>query len=181
MRFESTEIDGLFGLRLDWHGDARGAFARLFCRETFAAQGLAGDFVQASLSVSTTAGTLRGMHFQRAPHAEAKLVRCVRGAIHDVIADLRPDSPTKGRWQAFELRQDGDLALYIPKGCAHGFQTLVDDCEVLYQMDTAYAPGFADGLRHDDPALGITWPRPVTVISDKDRSWPPFRPPGAVG
>ncbi len=172
MRFEATEIAGAFAVRLDWNADARGAFARLFADDDFAAHGLVDRFVQASLSVTREAGTLRGLHFQRAPHAEVKLVRCVRGAIFDVIADLRPASPSYLRWQGFELAQDGDLALYIPEGCAHGFQTLRDDCEVLYQMSARYAPDHADGVRYDDPALGVRWPRPIGVISERDRAWP---------
>jgi dTDP-4-dehydrorhamnose 3,5-epimerase len=175
MRFEPTEIAGLFAVRLTRFADTRGTFARLFCRDTFAAHGLVHSFVQASLSVTHHAGTLRGMHYQRAPHAEVKLVRCVRGTIFDVVADLRPDSPTYLRWQGFELSPESDLALYIPEGCAHGFQTLVDNCEVLYQMSRPYAPSFADGARYDDPALGIAWPRPVTVIAEKDLAWPPIR------
>jgi dTDP-4-dehydrorhamnose 3,5-epimerase len=172
MRFETTTIPGLFAIRLDRHIDARGSFARLFCKQEFAAAGLETVFVQESLSVSRVGGTLRGMHFQRTPDEEVKFVRCIRGAIYDVVADLRPDSPTYRRWQAFELSADGDLAVYIPKGCAHGFQTLVDDVEILYQMTTPYVPAAADGFRFDDNAIGITWPLPVTVIAEKDLSWP---------
>jgi dTDP-4-dehydrorhamnose 3,5-epimerase len=172
MKFATTEIAGLWAVRLEPHEDARGSFARIFCREEFAAHDLVVDFVQASLSVTRLAGTLRGMHYQRPPHAEVKLVRCVRGAIHDVVADLRPASPSYMRWQAFELDQSGDLSLYIPTGCAHGFQTLADDAVVLYQMSAAYAPAYADGFRFDDPALKIAWPRPITSIADKDLAWP---------
>lgn len=174
MLFEPTNIAGLVAIRLERHVDERGSFARLFCRDEFAAQGLTSSFVQASLSVTERAGTLRGMHFQRAPYAEVKFVRCIRGAIHDVVADLRPDSPSYLHWQAFDLSAHGDLSLYIPAGCAHGFQTLQDDCEVLYQMDVPYQPGFADGFRFDDPALGIDWPLPITVIAEKDLEWPPL-------
>ena len=174
MRFEPTTIPGLWAIRLDRYVDDRGSFARLFCRDGFAAHGLEAEFVQESLSVTLRAGTLRGMHYQRQPHAEVKFIRCVRGAIHDVVADLRPDSPTFHQWVGFELSQDSDLALYVPKGCAHGFQTLVDDVEVLYQMSTPYAPVAADGFRYDDSAVGITWPRPVTMIADKDLTWPPL-------
>lgn len=174
MLFEPTNIAGLVAIRLERRVDERGSFARLFCRDEFAAQGLISSFVQASLSVTERAGTLRGMHFQRAPYAEVKFVRCVRGAIHDVVADLRPDSPSYLHWQAFDLSAHRDLSLYIPAGCAHGFQTLQDDCEVLYQMDVPYQPGFADGFRFDDPALGIDWPLPITVIAEKDLEWPPL-------
>ncbi len=175
MRFEPTQIAGLFAVTLTRHADARGSFARLFCRDEFAAHGLADTFVQASLSVTTRAGTLRGMHFQRPPHEEVKLVRCVRGAIFDVVADLRPASPSYLRWQGFELSPASDVALYIPQGCAHGFLTLVEDCEVLYQMSTPHAPDFSGGVRYDDPALGIVWPLPVTLVADKDLAWPPIR------
>jgi dTDP-4-dehydrorhamnose 3,5-epimerase len=171
MQFEMTAIPGLIALRLDWHTDERGAFTRLFDDERFAEHGLPSHFVQASFSVSERAGTVRGMHFQRPPCAEVKLVACVRGAIHDVVADMRPDSPTYLKWQAFVLAPAGDLVLVIPEGCAHGFQTLTNDCEVLYQMSTPYAPTHADGLRYDDPALGIAWPREITVISQKDLAW----------
>ena len=171
MHFEPTEIAGLFAVRLQRFEDSRGSFARLFCRDTFARQGLADTFVQASLSVSRRAFTLRGMHFQRRPHEEVKLVRCVRGAIFDVVADLRPDSPSYLRWQGFELAPEGDVALYIPEGCAHGFLTLADDSEVLYQMSANYAPDFAGGVRYDDPALGIVWPRAPSVIAEKDLGW----------
>ena len=172
MRFETTEIAGLFAVRLEPAADARGSFARLFCRDSFAAHGLADVFVQASLSVTRRAGTLRGLHFQRAPHAEVKLVRCVRGAIFDVVADLRPDSPSHLRWQGFDLSPASDVALYIPQGCAHGFLTRTDDCEVLYQMSTNFAPSHADGVRYDDPALGIDWPGEVRMVAEKDLAWP---------
>jgi dTDP-4-dehydrorhamnose 3,5-epimerase len=175
MRFEPTTISGLFAIRLDRHVDGRGSFARLFCKEEFAAAGLETAFVQESLSVSLMAGTLRGMHFQRTPDEEVKFVRCVRGAIYDVVADLRPNSPTYRHWQAFELWAEGDLAVYIPKGCAHGFQTLVDDVEILYQMTTPYVPAAADGFRYDDSAIGIEWPLPVTTIAEKDLSWAPIQ------
>jgi dTDP-4-dehydrorhamnose 3,5-epimerase len=180
MRFEATEIVGLWAVRLERHEDDRGSFARTFCRQEFAASDLVVDFVQASLSVTRLAGTLRGMHYQRPPFAEVKLVRCVRGAIYDVIADLRPKSASYMRWQAFRLDPSGN-SLYIPAGCAHGFQTLADDTEVLYQMSAVYAPTHADGFRFDDPALGIVWPREVTSIADKDLAWPRFKvsQPGA--
>jgi dTDP-4-dehydrorhamnose 3,5-epimerase len=177
MRFEATTIPGLLGIRLDRHVDVRGSFARLFCREEFSAHGLESGFVQESLSVTLRAGTLRGMHYQHTPHEEVKFVRCVRGAIYDVVADLRPESPTFHQWQAFELSQEGDLAIYIPKGCAHGFQTLVDDVEVLYQMSTPYVPSAAEGFRYDDSAIGISWLRPIEMIADKDLSWPPLAGP----
>jgi dTDP-4-dehydrorhamnose 3,5-epimerase len=174
MRFETTDIADLLVIRLDRHEDDRGSFARVFCEQEFADKGLVSRFVQASASVTRQAGTLRGMHFQRSPHAEVKLVRCVRGAIYDVVADIRPASPTYLRWQGFQMAPDSDYLLYIPAGCAHGFQTMMDDSEVLYQMSTAYAPDFADGFVYDDPAIGIVWPRQITVIARKDLTWPPI-------
>ena len=174
MRREPTEIDQLAVIVIERHTDARGSFGRVFCREEFAALGLVADFVQASTSVTLHAGTIRGMHFQRPPHEETKLVRCVRGQIYDVVADLRPWSPTYMRWQAFLLGEREDRILYIPEGCAHGFQTLRDDCEVLYQMSVPHAPHAADGFRFDDPAFDIQWPLPVGTVGPKDLQWPPF-------
>jgi dTDP-4-dehydrorhamnose 3,5-epimerase len=171
MRFEPTGIAGLWLVRLDRSEDARGSFARLFDREEFSAHGLPADFAQCSLSVTRRAGTLRGLHFQRPPHGEVKLVRCVRGAVFDVVADLRQGSPTYRHWRGFHLDSHGDVALCIPQGYAHGFQTLQDDCEMLYQISAPHAPDYADGARFDDPALAIGWPRPVTLVSERDRSW----------
>jgi dTDP-4-dehydrorhamnose 3,5-epimerase len=172
MLFETTGIHGLWTVRLDRHQDERGSFGRLFDCAEFAARGLATTFVQQSLSVTRLRGTLRGMHFQQQSHAEVKFICCVRGEIHDVVADLRPDSPSRGRWEAFRLSAEDDLSLYIPAGCAHGFQTLSDDVEVLYQMDKPYAPDAASGFRFDEPAFGIAWPLPVMMLSEKDASWP---------
>lgn len=174
MIFEATDIDGLWQLRLQPQGDPRGSFARTFDQAQFAAHGLADVFVQMSSSRTTLAGTLRGMHLQAAPHQEAKLVRCVRGAVHDVVCDLRPHSPTYLRHQTFHLDQDGDRAIYIPPGCAHGFQTLRDDVEILYAMSTAYVPQAATGYRFDDPRLALRWPLPVSCIADKDLAWPAY-------
>ncbi len=176
MIFRETKLAGVHTVLIERHADPRGSFGRTFCRDEFAARGLPAEFVQASTSVSVHAGTVRGMHYQRPPHAEAKLVRCVRGTIHDIVADMRPDSPSFMRWEAFDLREDGDAMLYIPPGFAHGFQTLADETEVLYQMSTRFAPGASAGFRFDDPAFGITWPVPVTVIAEKDLAWPPWRP-----
>ena len=179
MIFHRTTLAGAYLIELEPRGDERGVFARTMCREEFAAHGLATDYPQQNLSVSARAGTLRGLHFQRPPHAEAKLVRCVRGAVLDVIVDLRPDSPSSMRHEAFELRAGDWRQLYVPPGFAHGFQTLVDDVEMTYLMSAPYAPGMDGGLRHDDPRLGIEWPLPVTVISERDRAWPLLPPSGA--
>jgi dTDP-4-dehydrorhamnose 3,5-epimerase len=172
MIFEPAKISGLIVLRLERHEDERGSFCRLFSRDEFAAHGLPADFVQQSLSVTRRRGTVRGMHFQRSPYAEVKFVRCVRGAIFDVVVDLRPASPTYLCWQGFRLDAEGDLALVIPRDCAHGFQTLQDHCEVLYQMDRGYHADSAGGIRFDDPSIGIEWPLAVSVIAAKDLGWP---------
>lgn len=174
MIFREASLSGVHTILIERHTDLRGSFGRIFDREAFAARGLAAEFVQASASITRRAGTLRGMHFQRKPHAEAKLVCCVRGAVHDVVADLRPESPSYMRWEAFTLREGGEMTLYIPPGCAHGFQTLADDTEVLYQMSVPYAAEAAAGFRFDDPAFNIPWPKPATVIAEKDLSWPPW-------
>jgi dTDP-4-dehydrorhamnose 3,5-epimerase len=159
---------------LELKGDSRGAFARAFCEKEFAAHGLTARFVQHSRSISTRRGTLRGMHFQHAPHEETKLVSCVKGGIWDVIIDLRPDSPTFRHWQGFELTAGNRDQLYVPQGFAHGFQTLSDDTEVHYLISAFYEADAAGGVRYDDPAFGIDWPLPVSVIADKDRNWQDF-------
>lgn len=152
--------------------DDRGFFARTWCREEFAAIGLAADIAQCSISYNLRRGTLRGMHYQAEPHAEAKLVRCLRGAIYDVALDLRPASPAFRRWEAVQLDDVRRQALYIPAGCAHGFQTLSDDTEVLYQITPAWAPEAGRGVRWDDPAFGIRWPIPAPFLSARDRGFP---------
>jgi len=172
MPFAPTGIAGLFTLRLDWHRDQRGGFVRVFDTEVFAGHGLPDTYVQTNLSITDRAGTVRGLHFQRAPAAETKLVRCLRGALFDVVVDLRPASPTRWQWRSFDLRGHDDTLLVVPPGCAHGFQALADDTEVLYQMSAAYAPELAGGVRHDDPALAIAWPLPVTLLSARDAAWP---------
>ncbi len=172
MRFESTGLAGCFVVHLDRHTDERGSFTRLFDADAFAAHGLPSVFVETSLSVTDRAGSVRGMHLQRPPHEEVKLVRCLRGAVFDVVVDLRPASPTRGQWRAATLREGDDLLVAIAAGCAHGFQTLTDGAELLYQISAPYAPSFADGVRFDDPAFGIAWPRPVSTVSARDRAWP---------
>ncbi len=174
MKFTETELAGAWFVDVEPHSDERGFFARTWCRREFEEHGIDSDFVQASVSYNRVAGTLRGMHFQRAPHDETKLVRCVSGAIYDVIVDLRQESETFGRWVGVELSAANRRALLVPKGFAHGFVTLADNSEILYQISEFYTPGHAGGLRYDDPALGIEWPVPIRVINDKDRSWPDF-------
>lgn len=174
MKFSETPLAGAWIVDVEPHTDERGFFARTWCRREFEEHGIDADFVQASLSYNRVAGTLRGMHFQRPPHAETKLVRCVRGAIYDVIVDLRRESGSYGRWTGLELSANNRRGLLVPKGFAHGFITLDDNTEVLYQISAYYTPGSGTGLRHDDRQLGIEWPVPVKVIDDKDRALPAF-------
>ena len=176
MRFTSLDIEGAWTVEPEPFRDERGWFARVFCEETFAGHGLETHFPQHSLSCSRKKNTLRGMHYQRAPHAETKLVACLQGAVFDVLVDLRPHSPTYLRWTGVELSAENGAQVYIPEGCAHGFQTLTDDVLIRYMISRAYAPGHAAGLRHDDPAIGIEWPAEPGVMSDKDRDWPLLQP-----
>ena len=172
MRIEPLEIAGAALVHLEHARDERGFYARTFDRRDFEAAGLNPVFAQAGMSYNARAGTVRGMHYQVMPGQESKLVRCLRGAILDVLIDLRPDSPTRLQKYAVRLEAAEGLALYIPPLCAHGFQTLVDDTEVSYQMSNDYLPEVERGLRQDDPALGLDWPLPVSVISAKDQKWP---------
>jgi dTDP-4-dehydrorhamnose 3,5-epimerase len=174
MIFEQTAVAGAFVIEVEAQRDERGFFARVWCEQELARHGLDPALAQAGISFNRRAGTLRGLHFQAAPHEEVKLVRCTRGAIHDVVLDLRVDSPSAGKWAAVELTADNRRSLYIPKGVAHGFQTLTDETEVLYLLSVPYVPGAARGVRFDDPAFGISWPREVTLISERDASWPDF-------
>ncbi|ADV65828.1 dTDP-4-dehydrorhamnose 3,5-epimerase [Deinococcus maricopensis] len=172
MIFTETPLRGAFIIDVDVREDERGGFARTYCGREFAEHGLKVDVAQANLSFNHKAGTLRGMHFQLPPFAETKLVRCTRGAILDVIVDLRPDSPTYLQHVAVELSAENRRALYVPELFAHGYQALTDGAEVVYQVGEYYTPGHERGLRHDDPRLGLQWPLPVTVISAKDAAWP---------
>lgn len=172
MRFTETSLPGAFIIDLEQRADPRGFFARSFCAAEFEAHGLKPAVVQCNLSFNHRRGTLRGMHFQVAPALEAKLVRCTRGAVHDVIVDMRPTSPTYMQHIGVELSAENRRALYVPEMFAHGYQSLTDDAEVTYQVSTTYTPECERGLRYDDPALAIAWPLPVSVMSDKDRSWP---------
>jgi dTDP-4-dehydrorhamnose 3,5-epimerase len=174
MIFHETSLAGAFLLEMERHEDERGFFARAWCRREFEAHGLDPAIAQTSVSFNRLKGTLRGMHCQHPPHEEVKLVRCTRGAIWDVIIDLRPRSPTYRRWEGFELSEENGSELYIPKGFAHGFQTLADATEVHYQISEFHAPGAAAGFRHDDSAFAIPWPLAVSVIAERDRSWPDF-------
>jgi dTDP-4-dehydrorhamnose 3,5-epimerase len=172
--FTSTEIEGAYVVDLDRLDDERGFFARSWCRQEFTEQGLVADLVQANIAFTRHQGTLRGMHYQATPHEEAKLVRCTRGAAYVVALDLRRSSPSWTRWISAELTADNRRALYVPPGCAQGYQTLVDDTEAFYQMSSFYTPKAAKGVRYDDPQFKISWPLPVTMISDRDRDWPDY-------
>jgi dTDP-4-dehydrorhamnose 3,5-epimerase len=174
MRFLSILLAGAFVVELERLGDERGFFARVCCAREFAEQGLREIFVQSSVSFNKQKGTLRGMHLQTPPHEEAKLIRCTAGAIYDVIVDLRPDSPTYLKHYGIELSQDNRKMLYVPEGCAHGYQTLTDNAEVFYQMSAYYAPEHSVGYMWNDPAFGIEWPLEVSCISPRDLAWAPF-------
>lgn len=172
MIITKTNIPDVHILEIEERSDQRGFFARTFCRDEFLEAGLEPAVEQCNLSYNHVAGTLRGMHFQVAPHPEVKLVRCTRGAIVDVVVDMRPESPTYRRHVAVELTAENRRALYVPAYFAHGYQTLVDGTEVVYQVGGAYVPEAERGLRYDDPDLGIDWPVPVAMVSEKDSSWP---------
>ena len=172
MNFVATPLAGVFLIEPEPIRDERGFFARTFCAEDFACHGLRSQFVQCSISFNARAGTLRGMHWQAPPHAEAKLIRCTQGAIYDVALDLRPASPTFKHWYATELTAENRRMLYVPEGCAHGFQTLVDDSEVLYQISAAYEPSAKRGAHWNDPEYGIQWPLPrKPILSVQDMSY----------
>lgn len=174
MRFRPTDFDGAWLIEPEPIRDERGFFMRQFCAKEFAQRGLTNDFVQHSMSYSSSRGTLRGLHYQVAPYSEVKLVRCQRGAIWDVIVDLREGSGTFGAWQGFELSSGNRQQLYIPAGFAHGFQALTRDVEVSYLISNYYEPAAARGVPYDDPTISIRWPLPVQHISERDRSWPDF-------
>lgn len=171
MRFERTPIDGLWQIEAEPRRDERGSLTRLYCAEAFAASVGALRFVQTNRSLTRRRGTVRGMHVQRAPGLEAKLIHCLRGRVFDVAVDLRRASLTFGRWHAVELSDENQRQVLIPAGCAHGFQTLADRCELLYQHTAPYTPACEDGVRHDDPRLAIAWPEPVTELSGRDRAF----------
>jgi dTDP-4-dehydrorhamnose 3,5-epimerase len=180
VRFSELELVGAYLIELDRIEDERGFFARTFCRREFAEHGLATEIVQANTAFNCRKGTLRGMHFQAAPHQEAKLIRCTRGAIYDVIVDLRHDSPAFMRWVSVELAAENGAMLYVPEGFAHGYQTLEDATETSYLMSQFYEPSAGRGVRWDDPAFGIQWPEVAErTINERDRSWPDLSPASA--
>ena len=174
MIFTETPLGGAFVVELEPIRDERGFFARTWCLREFEERGLAACCAQCNVSFNAKSGTLRGMHFQAPPHAESKLIRCTRGAIHDVVVDLRPESPTFKQHFGAVLTSDNHRMLYVPEGFAHGFLTLEDGTEVFYQMSDFYEPSCARGVRWDDPHFGIRWPGEVRVISEKDQSYPDF-------
>jgi dTDP-4-dehydrorhamnose 3,5-epimerase len=174
MTFHETKIPGVLQIHLEPKHDERGFFARSWCQREFESHGLNSKLVQCSVSVSFHKGTLRGIHYQAAPYAETKLVRCTRGAIYDVVIDLRSQSPTFKDWIAVVLTAENHRMVYVPKGCAHGFLTLEAESEVLYQMSEIYNAESARGVRWDDPTFRIAWPGKVEVISELDRSYPDF-------
>ena len=174
MIFNKTKIPGVFVIELEQRRDERGFFARQWCADEFARAGLDPRVVQINTARSVAAGTLRGLHYQRAPNAEVKLVRCTRGAVFDVAVDLRADSPTFCQWFGAELDDESGRMLYIPEGCGHGYLTLAQNTDLVYQASVPYAPQSATGVRHDDPAFNIVWPGAIEVISLQDQNWPSF-------
>jgi dTDP-4-dehydrorhamnose 3,5-epimerase len=174
MIFTETKLKGAYIIELEPIIDQRGFFARSFCQKEFEQHGIRMNIAQCNISYNKEKGTLRGMHYQAAPHEEAKIVSCIRGLIYDVIIDLRKDSSTYREWIAVELSEAHYKMLYVPKGFAHGFLTLEDNTEVFYHMSEFYAPGFGQGVRWNDPTFGITWPGEANIISDQDRSYPDF-------
>jgi dTDP-4-dehydrorhamnose 3,5-epimerase len=171
MQFSATRLPGAFEISIEPHYDERGFFARSWCQGEFEAHGLNPRLVQCNISFNARKGTLRGLHFQAAPSAEAKLVRCTQGSIYDVVLDLRSESPTYKQWVGINLTAENRNMVYVPEGCAHGFITLEDDTEVFYQMSEFYDPQSARGVRWDDPAFGIAWPAEVRVISERDANY----------
>lgn len=175
MIFKETNLKGAFVIELEKREDERGFFARTWCKKEFEANGLETGQVQANLSLSRKSGTLRGMHYQVAPYEETKLVRCTKGALYDVIIDLRPNSPTYKQWFGVELTEANYKMLYVPKGFAHGFQTLVDNVEVFYLVTQFFSPSAERGVRWNDPKFGIKWPDVnIRTVSEKDKNWPDY-------
>lgn len=174
MKFSETGLHGAVIVEIEQMKDQRGFFARTWCKREFEQYGLDSSLVQANVSYNRSRGTLRGMHYQVEPYGETKLVRCSQGAIYDVVIDLRPESPTYRKWVGVELTAENYRMLFVPKMFAHGFQTLIDDSVVTYQVGQFYTSGSERGIRYNDPVFGLRWPVEVSVISDKDKSWPDF-------
>jgi len=176
MQFRPLAIAGAFAVEIEPREDDRGFFARSFCRQEFAEHGLSPVIAQCNVSWNRLRGTLRGLHFQRDPHWEAKLVRCTRGAAYDVVVDLRTASPTYLKWAAVEISAANRTAVYAPSGFGHGFQTLCDDTEIFYQMSEPFYPALSGGIRWNDPAIAVEWPILPPIVSDRDNSFPDFQP-----
>lgn len=174
MRFSKTGVSGAYVIDVDRIGDSRGYFGRLWCEKELAQFGIACHIAQSNVGFSPKAGTLRGLHYQKPPHQEVKIVRCTRGAVFDIVVDIRPDSPTFREWHGLELNPDNGSMLYVPEGCATGYLTLEDDSEIYYHTTKPYAPDAASGIRYDDPLFKIQWPREVVILSDSDKGWPDF-------
>jgi len=172
VKIKDTELPGVCLLDLEPAEDARGYLVRMFCESTFASRGLNTTWVQTNLSRTLSRGMLRGLHYQRPPMAEVKLIQCVTGAVYDVIVDVRRSSPTFGRWLGIELSEQNHTAIYVPEGYAHGFQCLVDDCRIHYHMSSPYSAALAAGVRWDDPLLGIPWPLAISAVSERDATLP---------
>jgi dTDP-4-dehydrorhamnose 3,5-epimerase len=172
MKFSRTSLPGVWLIELELREDERGYFARTYCEDEFSRHSLNVRWPQCNLTFTRRRGTIRGMHYQTAPKAETKLIRCAGGGIHDVVVDVRRPSPTFGKWEAFELTGANHRMLYVPEGFAHGFQCLTDSCEVLYQMSEFYAPDFARGIRWNDPEAGIRWPVADAILSERDKNLP---------
>ena len=174
MNFTEMKLKGAFVIDIERREDQRGFFARAWCQNEFEAHGLVTGFVQANIGFSYKKGTVRGMHFQTVPYAEVKVVYCSRGALYDVIVDLRDGSPTRGQWIGAELTAGNGRMFYVPEGFAHGYQTLEDKTDLVYQTSQFYAKEAAKGVRYNDPAFGITWPLPVSIVSSGDMNWPDY-------
>ena len=181
MHFSKTKLSGVFLIEPELHADDRGSFARSFCVDEFNEAGIDFRVVQANISLNKYAGTVRGMHYQLPPFAEAKVVSCTSGAFCDVVVDLRAGSQTLGQWIAIELSAENKNSVFMPEGCAHGFQTLVDNTEISYLMSERYAPEAASGVRYNDPAFGIEWPMAVSSVSARDQGWPDYQSPKKAG
>ena len=174
MQFTPTTVQGAFVIDVNRIGDERGYFGRLWCEREMREQGLVAVIRQSNVGFSPLAGTLRGLHYQKPPHQEVKIVRCTRGRVYDVVVDLRADSPTYRQWHGVELTPDNGSMLYVPEGCATGYLTLENDSEIYYNTSEFYAPDHATGIRWNDPAFGIEWPGEIRVMSDNDKNWPDF-------
>ncbi|MBN1377791.1 MAG: dTDP-4-dehydrorhamnose 3,5-epimerase [Gammaproteobacteria bacterium] len=175
MIFTETPVSGAFVIDVKRIGDERGFFGRLWCEKEFEDQGLVSHIKQSNIGFSPLAGTLRGLHYQTSPYQEVKIVRCTRGAVFDVVVDLRPDSPTFKKWYGLELNPENASMLYVPEGCATGYLTLKNDSEIYYHTSEFYAPQHATGVKYDDPAFGIEWPGEIKVLSDNDQNWSYFQ------